>query len=99
MQLKHSALLVPYVALRVENPGQILSPWQERVQMTLVAFIEMGTNSLSPLSLSHGAPGWRAKITITHDHKQWMRVQGGGSTFLSQVMRILGHEAAVSSFP
>lgn len=67
MQLKHFALFVPYVALSVENPGQILSPWQERVQMTVVAFTEMGRNSLS--SLGRGAPGWHAKITITHDFK------------------------------
>ena len=84
------------MALSVENPGQILSPWQERVQMTVVAFIEMGRNSLSPLG--HGAPGWRAKITITHDHKQWIRVQKRGSTFLSQVMRVLVYETAISSF-
>lgn len=97
MQLKHFALFVPYVALSVENPGQILSPWQECMQMAVAAFIEMGRNNLSPLG--HGAQGWCAKITITHDHKQRVRVQKGGSTFLSQVVRVLVHEAAVSSFP
>lgn len=98
MQLKHFALFVPYVALSVENPGQILSPRQERVQMTVVAFIEMGRNSLS--ILGHGTLGWCAKITLTHDHKQRVRAQKvGGSTFLSQVMRVLVYEAAVSSFP
>lgn len=96
LQLKHFALFVPYVALSVENPGQILSPRQERVQMTVAAFIEMGRDSLSPLG--HGAPGRRATITITHDHKRWMRVQKRGSTFLTQVMRVLVYETAISSF-